>query len=100
MAVTDDYVAKARVNHPLVISLPVNQTTGFLWEIDFCDPALTCRELPYRRHRGGLGAGGKQQFEVITQKTGEFAIRFRLRRSWEAKVREVRTYRIVATQEG
>jgi len=99
MSTKDEYVLKTRVAHPVTISLPVNKTAGFSWEIDFCDPALECRELPYRRHLGGLGAGGTQRFEVSVPRTGEFLIRLQLKRSWETKVKEVRTYRVIAAEE-
>jgi predicted secreted protein len=91
----EEYIFKTKIEHPVIISLPANQTTGFSWEIDFCDPMLECQQFPYRRYLGGLGAGGEQRFKVNPLQTGEFIIRFQLKRSWEAKAREIRTYRIV-----
>jgi len=94
----ENYTLRTRTGHPVVISLPVNRTTGFSWEIELCSPQLKCRELPYRQHAGGLGAGGVQRFEIGSAQTGEFVIRFKLKRPWETKVRETRSYRIVLTK--
>lgn len=91
----EEYILKGKVGHPLVISLPANPTTGFSWEIERCSPKLKCRELPYRQYGGGLGAGGVQRFKVESLHTGAFVIRLRLKRPWETRVREMRTYRIV-----
>lgn len=86
---------RGKVDQSVLISLPANQTTGFSWEIDFCDPSVKCKRLPYLRHRGGLGAGGIQRFEVKVQEVGEYVIRFLLRRSWETEARKVREYRLL-----
>lgn len=90
-------VLKTKLDHPVTISLPVNRTTGFSWNVDFCDPALKCEQPTYRQYPGGLGAGGIQKFTVRTQRTGEFLITFQLKRPWETKIKEERTYRIVVT---
>lgn len=97
MPAEEKRVLETKADHPVIISLPVNKTTGFSWEIDLCDPMLKCQQLPYRRHLGGLGAGGTQRFKLAAPQTGEFEIRFQLKRLWETKVREMRTYRIVVS---
>lgn len=96
MPETKKNILKTRVGRSVTISLAVNKTTGFSWEIDSCDSELRCTELEYRKHLGGLGAGGEQRFEVDTPQPGTFEIRFRLKRPWEEKAKEVRTYRVVA----
>ena len=92
----DKQILRSIAGRPIVISLPANPTTGFKWELDFCDSKLECIELPYRQLSRGIGAGGIQQFKITSQKAGEFFIRFRLKRSWETKVREVRNYKLIA----
>ncbi|UCG83156.1 MAG: protease inhibitor I42 family protein [Dehalococcoidia bacterium] len=99
MPAEEERVLKAKVDHPVIITLPVNKTTGFSWEIDSCDPMLKCQQLTYRRHLGGLGAGGTQRFELTALQAGEFEIRFQLKRLWETKAREVRTYRIAVSEQ-
>lgn len=94
----EEIALRVKVAHPSVISLPANQTTGFAWEVGFCDPAIEYEELAYRRHRGDLGAGGTQRFQVKMERPGESVISFHLKRPWETEAREKRTYRVVATE--
>lgn len=95
MKTKNEKTIRGTVDRPILISLPANLTTGFSWEMDFCDPSVECKKLPYLRHRGGLGAGGIQRFEVKVPEAGEFVIRFQLKRPWESKARKVREYRII-----
>lgn len=87
---------EAEAGAVVTISLPSNPTTGFSWQVEFTDPALTYRELPYRARGGGLGAGGTQRFEVTPARPGNFVMRLELRRPWDREAKEVRTYHIDA----
>ena len=98
MAIAQENVLKTTINHPVTISLPANLTTGFAWEIDFIDPVLECHQLSYKKRGEALGAGGIQKFEVRARKSGEYAINFKLKRSWEKNVRETRKYYIIVTE--
>jgi len=96
MAKASEHRIEAEVGTALTISLPSNPTTGFSWQVESTDPALTYRELPYRARGGALGAGGTQRFEVTPARSGSFVMRLELRRPWDREPKEVRTYHIDA----
>jgi predicted secreted protein len=88
----------ARVDEPLVISIPVNPTTGYMWEIKVCDPQLECSEVPYQRLAGKIGGGGVQRFKITPRQAGDFEIHFILKRPLETEAKRVRIYRISIKQ--
>ena len=93
-----DLIIETAVGESMDISIPANPTTGYMWEIEFCDSRLECFELSYRRTSHKIGGGGIQRFEVTAQEAGDFSVRFRLKRPWETEAKEVRIYKISAKQ--
>lgn len=94
----EEQILKAKVGESLVISIPANPTTGYMWEIEFCDSRLEFSKLPYHRLSGKIGGGGVQEFKITARQAGDFEIRFILKRPWETEAKEIRIYRISVKQ--
>jgi inhibitor of cysteine peptidase len=94
----EEQILMARVGEPLVISIPANPTTGYMWEIKVCDPQLECSQVPYQRLPGKIGGGGVQTFKITPRQAGDFEIHFMLKRPGETEPKRVRIYRISIKQ--
>jgi inhibitor of cysteine peptidase len=94
----EEQIRKATVGESLILSIPANPTTGYMWEIELCDSRLEFSRLPYRRLSGKIGGGGVQEFKITARLAGDFEIRFILKRPWGTEPKEVRIYRISVKQ--
>ncbi|HJV67255.1 MAG TPA: protease inhibitor I42 family protein [Geomonas sp.] len=72
----------------LIVSLPGNPTTGFVWEeLPGAAPVLIRQGEPSYTTKGtALGAGGLYRFSYLAQETGQVPLRFVYRRPFEAGV--------------
>lgn len=85
---------QAIAGQPLVITLDANAAAGLLWQ-----PPGTpagCRLVADGQKPGGAGDGGgvQQRFVFTASAAGTFALRFELKRDWEAQPQAVQMVQV------
>jgi len=86
---------RTRVGSTFEIELEGMAGGGYVWEAD--QPGgieLVRREVVPGT---GVGAGGRNQFVFRASAPGHFTLTMRLRRPWESRAVETRTFEIVAS---
>jgi len=77
---------EARVGESVVIELPENPTTGYLWTLNVKEETGTA-SLSNSRYtapkQSGIGGGGTRMFTVKVQSSGIVTVDMKLRRQWE-----------------
>jgi predicted secreted protein len=86
---------RTRVDRPFSIELEGKRGGGYVWE-----PELP-GEIELSKHdvvpARNLGGGGEDRFEFRVKAPGQYELRMHLKRPWESKPVETRTFKVVAT---
>lgn len=77
-----------------VIEVAGNPTTGYLWEPDL-PPGLELVEHRLEPDTTAIGAAGKDRFTLRAARAGEYVVKLQLRRPWESRAIDTRTYTVV-----
>lgn len=80
----------ATLGQPVVVSLDVNPTTGYLWQPVFNSEEMTLQERHLSPPPATPGAATTESFQFVPQRSGQLRIVFELRRTWEREAREQR----------
>ena len=77
-------VVEARVGDEIVVRLPENPTTGFLWQIDDRDGPIELVDDTFGLGApGGVGAGGIHEFSFRASAPGSAHVALKHQRPWE-----------------
>ena len=77
---------EAKAGDSVVIELPENPTTGYVWTLDVKEGQGVAHvsDSPYAAaSESGIGGGGMRTFNVEIQSPGNATIDMKLRRQWE-----------------
>jgi len=78
----------------ILIRLPENPTTGYLWAIDEINGAVLELEdsdfVP--ASNAGIGGGGERIFRLSAKSTGTSHVELKMKREWEADVPPIERY--------
>ena len=80
----------------LTLQLPGNPTTGYGWEATISNPTVLRESSPpeYKPAGTALGGGGTYTFHYEATAPGETDLTLVYRRSWEAGVQPIETFRV------
>jgi predicted secreted protein len=79
----------------VVVQLPENATTGYLWSVQRVDAGLEVTGNEYEAPGSPLpGAGGKRVVRLRPTAAGEGLVQLVLKRPWESSVQERLSVRI------
>lgn len=67
----------------LVVRLPENPTTGFLWAVDHLDDLLVPGEAGYAVGGPGIGAAGTRRLTFHPRRPGRGRLALKLWQEWE-----------------
>ena len=89
----DASVTLSKGDNPYVFTLKNRQDGGYIWTYDEVE-GLTVLETFVQYPGEGVGADTLQAYTVTGEKTGDYTLRFRLKRSWETEPIAERTVEI------
>lgn len=78
----------------LAIVLPANPTTGYNWQVEAEGTYLAFLSQEFEPGGAGVGAGGREAFQLRALRPGCTRLRFYYRRSWEGQALETRDYQV------
>jgi inhibitor of cysteine peptidase len=80
------------VHDTVIVRLPENGTTGYVWSIAERGKGLAVADDRgvAAASDGPVGASGEHLFQLRAERAGEWQVEFRLAREWEAGVLEER----------
>jgi inhibitor of cysteine peptidase len=82
----------------VVIELPENPTTGYVWALDIKEGRGTAYLSDSRyaaSAESGIGGGGTRTFIVKVQASGTTTIEIKLRRQWEPENAAIDAFNVV-----
>jgi predicted secreted protein len=94
---SDHVTVAAQVDQPVVLTLQVNPTTGYLWHPIFDEAVVVLQDRRFERTSNAVGSAGTELFTFIPKRAGRAEIMFDLRRPWEQNAREHRHYTLEVT---
>ncbi|HWZ16073.1 MAG TPA: protease inhibitor I42 family protein [Mucilaginibacter sp.] len=72
-----------KVAEPFIIELDETPTSGYQWQFEALDDAISLMESKYLLNQeSGIGGGGKRTFRLRINKTGEFELKVNLIQPW------------------
>ncbi|GAA2295129.1 hypothetical protein GCM10010234_41180 [Streptomyces hawaiiensis] len=90
-----DSEVRVSLGDEVVVELPENATTGYLWSVQHIDGGLEVTSDEYRAPGQVLpGAGGQRVVRVRPTAAGEGLVRLVLKRPWESAVQDQHSVRI------
>ena len=90
----DGRTVEVGVGDRVVVRLPENGGTGYLWQANVSGPGRLVDDRPEPAGSADPGASGYHRFEVAFDGSGEVALRAVQRRSWEPETNAVAEYRL------
>jgi inhibitor of cysteine peptidase len=78
------------VHDTVMVRLPENGTTGYVWSIAERGEGLVVADERPVAAGGAVGAGGEHVFQLRAERAGDWQVGFRLARQWEAGALEER----------
>lgn len=82
------------VQDTLMVRLPENGTTGYVWSIAERGEGLVVADDRPAVADGAVGAGGEHVFQLRAEQAGDWQVAFRLARQWESGALEERRLRV------
>lgn len=79
----------------LAIVLPANPTTGYGWQVEADEEFLVLLSQEFEPGAAGVGAGGREAFQLRALQPGRTELRFHYRRPWESRAMETRHYTVI-----
>jgi inhibitor of cysteine peptidase len=91
----------AQAGQQLVVELPSNPTTGFMWVVAESGPLAQKGEAAYESPAkpGVVGAGGTETFTFTAEKSGTGTLKLEYRRPWEKDVAAEDVWSVTVTVE-
>jgi inhibitor of cysteine peptidase len=89
---------ETQIGKSVVIELPENPTTGYVWVLDVKEGTDVVHLSSSRYtevNNSGIGGGGMRTFVVNIQSSGTAKIEMKLRRQWEPKDVAIDQFKIV-----
>lgn len=82
------------LNQILVVSLPGNPSTGYLWQVDEFDTYILQQmgKDDFEQRSGAIGAFGMQNFRFQAKKIGKTELKLSYRRPWEENVEPLENF--------
>ena len=90
--------AEAQIGDSIVIELPENPTTGYVWTLDVNEATGIAHLADSRyteRTESGIGGGGMRTFTVKVKSPGIETISMKLRRQWEPENAAIEEFKAV-----
>jgi predicted secreted protein len=90
-------VIKATVGEIVAVDLQSTPGTGYRWQIADLPNGIESVDAGFTAPANGPGAGGTQHFHLRATRSGNFALKFVLKRSWEAEAIDNTTIEVQVT---
>ncbi|GAV45361.1 protease inhibitor I42 family protein [Streptomyces acidiscabies] len=92
-----DSLVQVRAGDDIVVELPENPSTGYLWEITGIEGLEVTGDDHASAPTGLVGAGGSRVLRLRAEKAGEGRLELVYRRSWEAEGENAGQYALRVT---
>jgi inhibitor of cysteine peptidase len=89
------------LDETVIITLPENPTTGYLWAVDTADPqVLELQHSPYKPYEmaeGVPGGGGERIFEFHAKTSGTANLQLKKWREWEGDSSVINRFQVTVS---
>lgn len=89
---------EAQVGESVVIELPENPTTGYIWTLDVKEGtgiAYLSNSMYVAANNSAIGGGGMRKFIINVQSTGIATIDIKLRHPWEPENTAIDRFNVI-----
>jgi predicted secreted protein len=88
-------IIEARLRKPFKISLGALPTAGYTWTANYDSHFMKLENEQFQSQTAAIGGSGMQIFTFMPILVGNVEVAFIYKRSWENKVQDEKTFRIM-----